>query len=179
MKFVTLVHQKNISKGWNLTPKRRVWVFQSYLLRICLWVFPNTWAPNMEQKGHGLNHLGCFCQVKLASLSSAAVCNSCSAFHPPKNNYINGRKKYQSARSSYMKVVFSMYFFVLKKQKQTTEKHVSFSKAHVLMRLPSWRLTWNIIMEVCFFFLLNGWFVGSMLIFQGVKSSSKGQLYRL
>ncbi len=36
--------------------------------------------------------------------------------------------------------------------------------------LHPWRLTWNIIMEVWFrsFSFLNGWFVGSMLIFQGV-----------
>ena len=37
--------------------------------------------------------------------------------------------------------------------------------------LHPWRLTWNIIMEVwkIIFLSKNGWFVGSMLIFQGVQ----------
>ena len=41
--------------------------------------------------------------------------------------------------------------------------------------LHPWRITWNIIMEVWrSFSFLNGWFLGSMLIFQGVAQMLSG-----
>ena len=45
---------------------------------------------------------------------------------------------------------------------------------HEFWWIHPWRLTWNIIMEVWFRSLsfLNGWFVGSMLVFQGVCKKS-------
>ena len=56
-------------------------------------------------------------------------------------------------------------------------KNTAVEKSHSIhvTGIHPWRLTWNIIMEVCFrsFSFLNGWFVGSMLIFQGIFSLMK------